>query len=186
MSKDYQDRLTIPLARIPEEGLEIDERLPVGWLASLSEFSDETGAHLEGPIRVGGRLTKEGENLRLWGRVSADLVTICTRCGDPIHYPLAGEFQVVMIKGRPAVTAGEKELSPEEIVEYYYEGVEVDLNPYFRDEVALQVPIQPLCRPNCAGLCPFCGTNLNLGPCGCAPAKSDPRLAVLRNLKIEN
>jgi len=46
----------------------------------------------------------------------------------------------------------------------------VDLRPAVRDELALAVPAYPLCREDCAGLCPVCGADLNAGPCGHAGA----------------
>ena len=184
--KGSSDKLIISLARIPEDGLEIDETLPREWLTDIPEFSDDQGTHIEGTIRVRGTLTREGDNLRLNGEVSAELVTICCRCGETIRYPLSSSFDVVLIHGREEVSAEERELMAEEMAEAYFEGDEVDLNPFFREEIMLQAPFQPLCRPDCAGLCPMCGTNLNTGSCGCKPQEGDPRLAVLKNLKLAN
>ena len=46
------------------------------------------------------------------------------------------------------------------------------------------LPVNPLCKTDCKGLCPQCGTNLNNGTCGCIPDEGDPRLAVLRGLTL--
>ena len=51
-----------------------------------------------------------------------------------------------------------------------------------REVVLLDSPSTPLCRPDCAGLCPTCGTNLNEGSCDCAPPPADPRWAGLAGL----
>ena len=51
-----------------------------------------------------------------------------------------------------------------------------------REQFYLALPMKPLCRDACKGLCPHCGTNLNASSCDCAPAWQDPRLAALREL----
>jgi uncharacterized protein len=55
-----------------------------------------------------------------------------------------------------------------------------------REQMYLALPMKPLCRDDCRGLCPTCGANLNLAACGCKNEWEDPRLAVLRKLKTEN
>ena len=184
--KGPSDKLTISLASIPEDGLVIDESMPREWLTNIPEYSDDDGTHIEGAIRVQGKLYQEGENLRLHGEISATLVTICGRCGETIRLPLTSEFEVVLIHGQERASAEERELLAEEMAEAYFEGDEVDLNPFFREEVALQSPVQPLCSQDCLGLCPMCGTNLNTGRCGCQRQEGDPRLAVLKNLKLSH
>jgi uncharacterized protein len=47
----------------------------------------------------------------------------------------------------------------------------IDLDPEIREEIMLDYPVKPLCAPDCLGLCPKCGKNLNLGGCSCGPAK---------------
>lgn len=59
----------------------------------------------------------------------------------------------------------------------------LDLAPLLREEIILTTPIGILCRPDCAGLCPNCGHNLNEGPCDCGSEDTDPRLAALNELK---
>lgn len=184
--KGPEQELIFPLKAIPEDGLTIEAELPREWLTNIPEYSDDQGTHIEGPIRARGHLTREGDNFRLQGEVSADLVTSCCRCGEDMHYPLASKFEIVLIHGREEVSSEERELLAEELSESYFEGEELDLNPYFQEEIALQSPLQPLCRRDCAGLCPMCGANLNAGKCDCRQEEGDPRLAVLKNLKIDH
>lgn len=58
----------------------------------------------------------------------------------------------------------------------------LDLEPLVRDAVLLELPLAPLCSPECRGLCPRCGENLNLVTCGCRP-EVDPRWAPLEALR---
>lgn len=65
-------------------------------------------------------------------------------------------------------------------------GDQLDLRPIARELVLLDTPATPLCRPDCAGLCPTCGTNLNESTCDCAGPPPDPRWAALDQLKGES
>jgi len=58
----------------------------------------------------------------------------------------------------------------------------IDLNPVFREYILLEIPIRPLCRPDCKGLCPICGNNLNESTCNHDDDSVDPRLAALISL----
>ncbi len=63
------------------------------------------------------------------------------------------------------------------------EGDLLDLRPLVRELALLDAPATPLCRPDCAGLCPTCGANRNETDCGCAPPPADPRWEGLAGLK---
>jgi uncharacterized protein len=182
MVKSLEDRLIIHLAKIPDEGLEIRESLPPEWLTNIPEFMGDGETHIEGMIEARGFLTREADNLRLTGGIEAELATVCSRCGKPVKHPLTGEFEVVLMKGPAAEEAGAEDKEEDNL--RYYEGLEVDLNPFFREEVALQAPIQTLCKKDCAGLCARCGADLNEEKCACPHDDGDAKLAALRNLKI--
>jgi uncharacterized protein len=78
----------------------------------------------------------------------------------------------------------EVELDASEIDIEYYDEDRVDITQVVYDQILLEVPLICLCRKDCKGLCPDCGENLNLGPCGCGNESSiDPRFDVLKTLK---
>jgi len=58
----------------------------------------------------------------------------------------------------------------------------IDLNPVLREYTVLEIPISPLCKPDCKGLCPICGNNLNESSCNHEDESGDPRLASLKSL----
>jgi len=185
MAKDPRDKLLIPIAKLGEQGLEVEEALPREWLDNIPEFSGDEQTHLdERGIEIKLRVLLEGENLRVSGKVKAGLVTICSRCGESMTYQLAGYIDRRLLKGPVPELPAELELTPEELTREYYLGEELDLSPLLREEVALLVPVQPLCREDCEGLCPQCGANRNLGKCSCLREASDPRLAALKNIKL--
>ena len=62
----------------------------------------------------------------------------------------------------------------------------IDLTEVLQDHVIMSLPVRPLCRDNCSGLCPHCGANRNEGDCGCEEPVFDTRFAALKDLKIDN
>lgn len=111
----------------------------------------------------------------LLARIAADafIQTECVRCLDDFRLPLHVRFSEVYAFSARAVTESGL-LLPEHGF--------VDLAPLLREYLWLAVPINPLCRADCAGLCPECGQNLNHEDCGHTPNQVDPRLEVLRAL----
>ena len=71
----------------------------------------------------------------------------------------------------------------EELVTPYLEDDRLDLSAWARDAVALALPVQIVCREDCAGLCATCGADLNVGACACPPPEPDNRWAKLAELK---
>jgi uncharacterized protein len=63
-----------------------------------------------------------------------------------------------------------------------YDQPQIDLAQVAREQCYLAVPMKPLCRPDCQGLCPHCGTNRNTGTCTCENRWEDPRLAGLKSI----
>lgn len=109
--------------------------------------------------------------------VTAPWVGECRRCLTPLHGRLDCHVRE-LYRPRPP---GEPPDQDEET--YPLSGEMLDLRPLVRDAVLLDLPIAPLCRADCAGLCPTCGADLNEGPCDCPPPAVDPRWAALDVLR---
>jgi uncharacterized protein len=101
----------------------------------------------------------------------------CRRCLKPVGGTLRAEVRE-MYRPRAA-----REAVDEDEETYPLSGEQLDLRPLVRDTILLDLPIAPLCRPDCQGLCPTCGADLNDGPCSCPRPAGDPRWAVLDSLK---
>jgi uncharacterized protein len=65
----------------------------------------------------------------------------------------------------------------------YYQGEGLLLEDALREQVLLALPLKVICREDCRGLCPHCGTNLNIGQCSCAEPAEDPRWAALKDIR---
>jgi uncharacterized protein len=176
--------LLIDIPRIPTEGLSLDEALEAPAL------------HLEGDAEVafrpGGRLLAhvdlvDGTTVHIRGHLTGTAEIDCARCLE--RYPVAlGQeldlFYMPRVVGQPDAQEEEVELSDRDVVVGYYDGDRLDLGEVLREQVLLALPLKPLCREDCRGLCPRCGQNLNAAPCGCVPEEEpgDSRLEPLRLL----
>jgi uncharacterized protein len=127
------------------------------------------------PLRVRGRLSSAGDDKYYW-RVAFDTAVRaeCRRCLASIEMPVS--------ESRGLIFAADEE-TPEGDGCYHVpaRARELDLSEVLREELVLAMPVFVECRPDCKGLCPRCGANLNDGPCECAPA-SDPRWDALKAL----
>lgn len=75
--------------------------------------------------------------------------------------------------------------SEEETIHLITDG-KIELNQYVREQLVIHLPYAPLCKPDCAGLCPECGVNKNEQVCSCNSQRIDPRLAKLQDLLAED
>ncbi len=107
------------------------------------------------------------------GTVRAPWVGECRRCGGPVSGTAAAEVRERYVK------AGDAEQDEDA---YLLAGDELDLEPLARDAALLELPLAPLCSPDCRGLCPECGANWNDTTCTCVTA-GDPRWSVLDSLR---
>ena len=117
-----------------------------------------------------------GLHLRLRGR--AELVGPCVRCLEEARAPLTVDTAEFVADGRPVDAPFDEDLDSQ----YVEEGV-LDLATWARDAVAEAVPATLLCRPDCAGLCPVCGKDLNVEPHEHEDERTDERWAALEALK---
>jgi uncharacterized protein len=101
----------------------------------------------------------------------------CRRC----LCPLEGELRTHVRELYRSRLSGEADTADDET--YPLHGDALDLRPLVRDALLLELPLAPLCRPDCAGLCPTCGADRNVGSCDCPPDAGDPRWAALDVLR---
>jgi uncharacterized protein len=136
---------------------------------SVDVADDLTLAPLNGQFSA----TRTSEGIYLNGRLHSKTEAECVRCLEEAIVPL--ELDIDELFYYPPHTA-----PPDGYV--VGENGYIDLAPLLRELAILDVPIQPLCRPDCQGLCMSCGANLNEGDCGCEDDDIDPRFAALREL----
>lgn len=170
--------MLIEVSQIPAEGLDVS--LP----AEKLELGDSPGLW-DGPASVQAQLHLErsGRGLVIGGAFVGDVALICSRCLEPFHFQTQERFDLYCAVGLPATPREERELAADELDVTYLEEGRINTDHLLRESVLLSLPVQPLCREDCRGLCPHCGANLNLTSCGCQEPDVDLRLQILRKLR---
>jgi uncharacterized protein len=135
------------------------------------------------PVRLGFDIHKDKDAFRLVGAVHTELELPCSRCLEPFRFPVDVAFDQRYLPQPEASADEEREIADEDLETSFYRGAQIDLNELLREQFYLTLPMKPLCREECKGLCAQCGTNLNTGTCDCRPGWEDPRLAALKQLK---
>lgn len=151
----------------------------------LSEPINEDDAALEAHnIRGHVKFTKLNARLRVEGHVRAEVALRCSRCLEDFQSTVQAPLDELFLQTYD-VTSGLplQRAEGEEDDEFTIDRNHlVDLSELVRQTLLVSLPLQPLCRAACAGLCPQCGKNLNEGPCDCPTETLDPRLAALASL----
>jgi uncharacterized protein len=124
-------------------------------------------------LRGSMRFTRTAQGIYATGRLIAELPQTCVRCLSPFDLAVMIEFSDLFVF--PPERAEEAILAIPET------GI-LDLAPLAREYILLEIPIQPMCKPDCLGLCPICGGDRNETPCEHQKQEFDPRFAALKTL----
>lgn len=136
---------------------------------------DPVGRPVQGDIV----LLRTDRGILVRARLTATVEAACSRCLAYFDYPVKLQIEEEYFPTVDLATGAALPL-PEELGAFTIDDTHIlDLAEAVRQYSVLAVPIKPLCRPDCAGLCPQCGYNLNRGPCHCPPPPRDPRWATL-------
>jgi uncharacterized protein len=128
-------------------------------------------------VFVRGRLSAAGHGrFYLSGVLDGAAKGECRRCLTEVQLAVSEEVQLLFAE------AGLDEAEEDDVILIPPGARELDVRPAIREEWLLAVPAFALCKDDCKGLCPVCGTDRNTGACDCASA-TDPRWAGLRNVR---
>jgi len=133
----------IDALRIPPEGINLQEEF---WPADMDLETQVIS--FRGPLKAEAAVEKITNAVSVMVHVVATAQSTCSRCLE--------EFEIAIDKNIALNYSSAREAPV------------IDINPDIREEIILDYPMKPLCRPDCKGLCSHCGKNLNKGGCNCA------------------
>jgi uncharacterized protein len=135
------------------------------------------------PVEVSLDVEKRGgDAFGVTGRATTTLEVDCSRCLEPFQLPVEAAFDLLYVPHGENTGEGEREVADDDLTTAFYREGMIDLIELLREQFVLALPMKPLCREYCRGLCPQCGATLNETQCDCAAAWEDPRLAPLKSL----
>jgi DUF177 domain-containing protein len=195
--------MLVKIEEIDEDGLVLDEAVSERTLSdALSHQGQDTGFRTDRPAAFKASFRKVSGSVLLTGDLSAHLTAPCKRCLRDVAMDLPVHFTLNLVPA-PRVSPEEAGLDGEAAEDprsqkrdsagsfalrdadrEYFDGRTIDLDPIVREQVLLALPVSVVCKDDCKGLCPRCGQDLNEAECGCERKVVDPRLAVLKSIKL--
>jgi len=160
---------------------------PTALAATMSPEELDLAAErtrFEAPVQVAATLTHMQEDVLAEGKANTMAIAECSRCLEDVAVELHGEFEALYVPdtGRYAKRMNHPDFTGADQRVNFYSELTVDLTEEIRQCILLELPMKPLCRPDCAGLCPTCGANRNDGPCSCKPEADESPWAALSKL----
>lgn len=174
--------MIIKVEDIPQEGLEIDFQKKKKWW-EVEREKEFLGVDLATPLTAKIKLMLIQEKVHVTGKIYGKLKLFCARCLEPFNFPLEVNINFMLVPKWQAPRNEMLRLKKDDMDIEFFDGVEIDVDQIVSEQIFLNIPIKPLCRPDCAGLCPYCGANLNREKCQCKPPKYSPFYEALKHLK---
>ena len=147
---------------------------------------DFTGEPLRqvGPLVWSATAEKVGEEIRIAGNLSATMEMGCSRCLELAASEIRKSFDLFFREhDEDLFDEDEVELTDEDTRTAFFAGTQLAIGDLLREQVLLALPMKALCRVDCKGLCPVCGTNRNQNTCGCSGESFSPHMEKLLEIK---
>ncbi len=170
-----KERFLIRLKDIPPEGLNLDVEDEKIWSCPIEEF--KLPYKITRALRAEVNIQRSENNCILKGRLRGVVTIPCDRCLEDAHIEIDDYFRI--IEEPLKEDSWDISFVIEENGELF-----LDLGGLLWERFILNIPQKVLCFEDCKGLCPVCGVNLNIASCNCRSLVEDPRLAILKKVKI--
>ncbi|MHB8057935.1 MAG: YceD family protein [Desulfuromonadaceae bacterium] len=159
---------------------------PVETFPLLAAMQNDSSCSITGNIQGDMTVTREYENIRVSGRITAPLALACSRCLADYASFVDTNFTIFFRKGEISTPADEEELELGEmdLLSSTYSGDEIDLTHEIEEQVAMEIPLKPLCSDSCKGLCHECGVDLNTSSCSCSKEPVTLTFSALKDFKV--
>ena len=163
-----------------------------GWWQQRMPRHAGLPAELDRPFAIHVEAHVMGEDVYLEGKLEGELGLECGRCLARYRQQLREPFRLVLEPAGPREPADPEAAQAlretglcleDEFETGWYRGPEIQLDAVCLEVISLALPVQPLCQPECAGLCGTCGKDLNQGDCGCQPERPPSPFDVLASLR---
>jgi uncharacterized protein len=190
--KGTNNDLVFNVAQLMKEPIGSTRKLELNT-PELVLTNEDTGAEAAAlqarDLQGNAKVTRLSRDLLVQGQVAAEVLVECSRCLDQFWAPVEGkleeEFQpsIDVETGRPVPRESDEENDTAFEISANHE---MDLTEPVRQSIIVSLPLKPLCREDCKGLCPQCGANWNEGLCDCETEVIDNRWQALRELQLED
>lgn len=132
------------------------------------------------PLEIDATAELLETEIHIRGHLGTRLGASCDRCLGPVDIPVDREFDLFYRPVRSIAREEEIKIPRDELEIGFYSGDGIELADVVTEQVMLSVPMKLVCRPDCQGLCPSCGVNLNVERCNCPPPQGESPFASLK------
>jgi uncharacterized protein len=136
------------------------------------------------PVEVRGRARRSGAEVELSGELRTSIEVPCSRCLKPVILPIRSEFAERFVPAVAWRNEEQHELREADLDLAIFDGDAIELDDVVREEILLALPSHVVCREDCKGLCPGCGTDRNVGSCTCENKEIDSRWEGLKEIRF--
>lgn len=182
----WTDRVKIRIDHIKHKPYELHFEEPSGVFPVLARMQADGECVFTGPVTGDIAVEREFDHLKAIGRVRVPINLTCGRCLVTYASAIDSSFKVIFRKEteRHTEVEDETELCDDDLVSSTYSGDELDLAHEIEEQVAMEVPLKPLCDEGCKGLCPSCGADLNRDSCSCSREPVNLKFSALKDFKV--
>lgn len=177
--------MKIQVGAIKEKPISLVSEEPVDVYPDLLSAQGAGECRFAAPITARLTVEREYDHIRAHGDVSTTVALACSRCLADFTQELHVSFTIFYAPASVGPSDEEVELSEEDLVSIPYEGDEIDFTPEIVAQLLTEIPYKPLCREECKGLCPTCGTDLNVSECKCEGSAFSLKFGALKDFKVD-
>lgn len=191
--RNLGDKMKINVDRLSGTPLSQVFEAPPSWWTDAQPASHSTDdAVPQGDFRCECEIHMMGADIYIEGKLAGAFDLSCARCLARYRQPVQETFRLVLEPAGSRVPpdadaadalARDGVCLGEELEVGWFRGQEIDLGPYFLELIALSLPVKPICREDCLGLCPRCGVDRNVEKCHCHETNPASPFAALQALK---
>ena len=135
------------------------------------------------PLRLQLNVAREYDHIRAQGEVETRVRLACSRCLTEYETEIVSSFTIFYVPSASGTQDEEVELAEQDLISVPFGGDEIDFTDEIAEQVLMEIPLKPLCKEECRGLCPNCGADLNLADCSCSRTPVNLKFSALQNLK---
>lgn len=165
--------MKINVSEIPPEGLAIELSKEAGFISTVKAVS---------PCLLSIKIIKSRSEVCINGHIRCTVELQCSRCLNAFEYEIDSPLNIVFRPDSELDKEGCYELQKDELDIAFYRDNTLDIDDITNEQLALNIPMKPLCGDECKGICPACGVDLNIMHCKCRDSNIDERLKILERI----
>lgn len=144
---------------------------------------------LDGDVSLDARINKGNSHYTMEFHIKALAKARCARCLRDVDINIDKREKVYLFDQSFEKSGGITDLDEKDLDHYYLKDLLFDLEGFANEQIIISLPVKVLCRPDCKGLCPYCGNDMNESECKCLSENIDPRWETLKaesnNMKLK-